>query len=211
MKLRTPRATKVLGSLGLLVLLAASWLLVLGPETAELSETRAQIQETRDQNDALRLELAALQRQADQLGQVRRRAAALAGMFPPTADQPGLFKAINAAAVDAGIGPDGVTTLAPNPPVIGADPAAGVQPVAPAEGEQLARQLVTVSLEGSYDQTQRLLANLEGMGRAYLITSVSLSGGAAEGYSTTVTGEMFVMAPPPDPADVAPPGTTPAG
>lgn len=210
MKLNTPMGTKVVGGLVLLLLAGLGWMFVVGPETEKLSAVRLEIESTRDQNDVLRLQLVTLEKQREQLGSTRRTAAALADKFPPTADQPGLFEAVTAAAVDAGIGAKGVTTLAPTPPVIGGvDPATGVQLADPA-GAQLARQSVSVSVEGSYAQTERLLENLERMPRAYLINSVTLGGGATEGaYTTTVVGDMFVMPPVADPGDVAP--ADPAG
>ncbi len=51
---------------------------------------------------------------------------------------------------------------------------------------------------GDFDQTVRFLKNLEHMDRAYLVTSVSLTG--QEGtYTTTVLGSMFVIQPVPEP------------
>ena len=65
---------------------------------------------------------------------------------------------------------------------------------------ELARQTVTVSVTGGYAETQDLLENLEEMPRAYLVSSVTLSGGAEEGgFTTTITGDMFVMPPAQDP------------
>ena len=130
----------------------------------------------RAQNDALAVQLSQLQEQQAELRKTRAVAAELAAKFPPTADQPGLFEQVTAAAVDAGIGPDGVTTLAPTPPMIGSA-TGGVTADQPAVGSgTLATQTVTVSVTGTYDQTQRLLENLEQMQRAYLITSVALAG-----------------------------------
>jgi Tfp pilus assembly protein PilO len=200
MNLASPVATKVVGGLALLLLAGLGWMFVVGPETTRLSEVRAGIMDTRAQNDTLRLQLATLERQRQELGATRRTAHALAERFPPTADQPGLFEAVTAAAVDAGIGAKGVTTLAPTPPTIGAaDPATGVQ-LEQTTGAQLARQTVSVSVEGTYEQTRRLVENLEQMRRAYLIDAVTLSSGATTGsYTTTVTGAMFLMPPVPVP------------
>ena len=198
MNLATPAATKIVGGISMLVIAALGWTFVVGPETTALSDVRTEIVNTRDQNDVLALQLVTLKKQAEQLGETRSVARALAGKFPPTADQPGMFESVTASAVEAGIGPKGVTTLAPTPPVIGgADPATGVQ--LDSGGSQLARQSVAVSITGSYAQTQRLLENLEQMSRAYLITSVTLGGGGETGYTTTVTGDMFVMPPVPAP------------
>jgi Tfp pilus assembly protein PilO len=200
--LRTPGATKILGALVLLLVAALGWLLVVGPETSALADARSQIQSTRDQNQGLAAQLSALEAQRKELGPTRRAAKKLAEKFPPTADQPGLFEAVTAAAVDAGIGADGATTLAPSPPQVGgADAATGAVGAGPATGGNLANQTVTVSITGGYDQTEQLLENLEQMPRAYLITGVTLGGGDG-GYTTTVTGEMFVMPPVTDPGNL---------
>ena len=201
MNLRTPGATKIVGALVLLVVAALSWLLVVGPETSSLAEARAQIQSTRDQNQVLATQLHALEAQRKQLGPTRKVARAMARKFPPTADQPGMFEEVTAAAVDAGIGADGVTTLAPSAPQVGGtDPATGVG-ATPATGGTLASQLVTVSITGGYDQTVELLQNLERMPRAYLIDGVTIAGGDS-GYTTSITGQMFVMPPVTDPGDL---------
>ncbi|HYF72587.1 MAG TPA: hypothetical protein VD864_07185, partial [Nocardioides sp.] len=113
MDLGTPGATKVVGSLAMAVVAGLGWLVAVGPETDALSEAREQVTATRDQNSVLTAQLATLERQRDGLSATRRDARRLAALFPPTADQPGLFEAVTAAAVDAGIGPQGVTTLTP--------------------------------------------------------------------------------------------------
>ena len=208
MDLGTPVATKVVGAVGLLAVAGLGWTVGIGPETGRLSDAREQVTTIQDQNAVLATQLAGLVKQQENLGETRRTARELAAKFPPTADQPGLFKVVTAAAVDAGIGAKGVTTLTPTPPVVGsADDPAGAStdagaadPAATAGGDQLARQTVTVSVTGSYDQTQQLLVNLEHMKRAYLITSVALAGDATNGeFTTTITGDMFVMPPVKDP------------
>ena len=199
MNLRTPGATKILGALGLACTAGAGWLLVLGPTTTALAEVHEQIEASRSQNRVLAAQLLRLQEQAANLEDTRETAEALATKFPATADQPGLFKQITDAATDAGIGPKHVTALTPTPPAVGPmDAGEGVQPTAPTNN--LARQTVTVSVEGDFAATQELLEHLEQIPRAYLITSVTLGGGASAGrYSTTITGDMFVMPPAPEP------------
>lgn len=203
MDLSSPAATKVIGAISLLVVAAAGWTLVVGPETSALSDRREAIETTRDQNTQLAAQVAVLEKQREELGATRRAAAALAEKFPPTADQPGVFEEVTAAAVEAGIGADGVTALVPTPPMIGAtsDPAApAAATTATPTGGLLARQTVTVSVTGTYDQTQRLLENLENMRRAYLVSTVSVAGDPETGtYTTTVGGDMFVMPPVADP------------
>jgi Tfp pilus assembly protein PilO len=204
MDLNTPNASKVVGSLGLLAVAALGWTLVVGPETTSLSDTRAEVDAARQQNAALLVQLSDLEQQQDELKKTRKAAEELATKFPPTADQPGLFEQVTEAAVDAGIGPNGVTTLAPTPPVIGSE-SGGVSADQPAAGSgTLASQDVSIAVTGSYDQTLRLLENLEHMPRAYLITSVALSGSGtddAADLTTTIAGHMFVMPPTADPGD----------
>ncbi|GAA2141947.1 hypothetical protein GCM10009844_12700 [Nocardioides koreensis] len=201
MDLNTPTASKAVGGLSLLAVAGLSWVLVLGPETSTLADTRLQIESARDQNQVLTAQLSTLKSQSEKLGEMRHKARALAKRFPPTADQPGLFREVTDAAVDAGIGPNGVTTLAPTAPVIGGtDGAVTADPPAAGSG-MLASQTVSVSITGTYEQTKQLLENLEHMPRAYLITSVTLGGGGdTDSYTTTIAGEMFVMPPiePPD-------------
>jgi len=200
MDLNTPNASKVVGGLSLLAIAGLSWVLVLGPETSTLADTRLQVDSARQQNQVLTQQLSQLEAQRDKLGEMRQTARRLAEQFPPTADQPGLFREVTDAAVDAGIGPNGVTTLAPTAPVIGsADGAVTADPPAAGSG-QLASQTVSVSITGTYEQTRQLLVNLEHMPRAYLITSVTLGGGGdTDSYTTTIAGEMFVMPPIEDP------------
>jgi Tfp pilus assembly protein PilO len=186
-----------------MVLVAASgWLLLLGPETAALSDVHSQTTSAAEQNDVLRLQLVELQMQEKELEQIREDAAALAVMFPATADQPGLFQAVTAAVTDAGIPTEGLTALTPTPPAVGAvDAATGVALPDQAAVPGLARQTVTVAVVGTYEETRLLLGNLEQMPRAYLVTSLTVTAsstdetGAATGgeFTTTILGEMFVM------------------
>jgi hypothetical protein len=207
MNLRTPAATKVIGSLTLLLIIAVGWLVVVAPETDELGAVRVQITDAGEQNVLLAQQLFTLRLQAKDLDSTRATANALAAKFPPTADQPGVFEQVTTAALAAGIGSKAITALTPTPPAIGAiDPLTGVAPVGEGD-ESLARQTVTLTVEGDYTATQDLLANLEDIPRAFLIDSVTLTTGEVTpadlgiSFTTTITGDMFVMPPAPDPAD----------
>lgn len=200
MRTTTPRATKLLGAGGLLLTGVLGWVLVVGPQVSALAAVRLEIEDTSAQNEVLDTQLASLQQQSLSLGETRHTALELAAKFPPTADLPELFRIVTAAAVDAGIGPRGVTTLAPTAPVMsGTDPVTGL-PLAEAGESKLARQTVLVSVTGTYAQTRQLLDNLEQLTRAYLITSITLTVGENAGiFQTAITGDMFVMPPPASP------------
>lgn len=194
MRLRSPGGTKVVGALALLVVAALGWLLVVGPKTAALTEVRTQTVDAVAQTEGLRQQLVVLREQQEQLPRIRSASAGLTTKFPATADQPGLFEAVSAAVSDAGIPVKNLTALTPSPPVIGSgDETAGVP--LPTEGAvaTLATQSVTVSVNSTYDQTRMLLANLEQMPRAYLVTSLTVTAAEGAGFSTTIIGDMFVM------------------
>lgn len=213
MSLGTPTGTKVAGAIGLVVVAALGWVLAVGPQTARLSEVHEEITTVQDQNLLLAGQLNVLRQQQEELAATRRTARQLAAKFPATADQPGLFREVTLAAELAGIGADGVTTLAPTPPQVGAAEGAAAEGAATegaaTEGAaeqaaeaapQLARQTVTVTVTGTYDETQQLLERLEQMPRAYLVTAVTLAVDSSSGsFVTTVTGDMFVMPPVKDP------------
>lgn len=195
MNLRSPAGTKILGALALILVAALGWLLVLGPAIGELDEVHTQTSDARAQRDVLNQQLTLLREQEQTLPQTRADSAALSVKFPATADQPGLFETVSAAVADAGIPAENLTALTPTPPVIGTgDESAGVAlPAEEAQGN-LATQTVTVSVESTYDEARQLLANLETMPRAYLVTSLTVTAGEGPGqFSTTIVGDMFVM------------------
>ena len=197
MNARSSGATKLLGALALVLLAGVGWLPLLSPQTSALAEVHTQIETTRNQNDALRQQVIVLQRQQGQLQDIQATAEALAANFPPTADQPELFRAVTAAAKAAGIPAKRITTLIPTPPVVGSgDPADAVKLPQAAKTADLAVQNVSLTVEGSYAEMRKLIKNLERMPRAYLITSLTLSAGTTPGkFSTTIAGKMFVMPP----------------
>lgn len=210
----TPTATRALGVIGLLVLVAVSWMFVLGPAVASLGAAGEKRETTEDLNLSMATQLASLQSLADDVPAMRRAASKLMDVVPPTADQPGFFRAVTAAAEDAGIRAAALTSVSPGVPVLpeappppapepapaGSDEDVIVAPVVPAPDPttQLAVQEVGINVQGTYDELRRLLANLETMQRALLLSSVDLSADA-EALTMTVTGSSFVASPLGDP------------
>jgi Tfp pilus assembly protein PilO len=202
MKRRPTTTTKILGGVVMLGIAAAGWALVLSPQTSELADVRGQIEATREQNHTLQQKLSKLEAQRKALPATRATAGALATLFPPTAAQPNLFKAVTAAAVQAGIPQNDVTELTAEAPLPGT---AGSADTAQLPGEStdtdLAAQTVKITVQGNYQQILRLTENLEEQSRAYLVSSLELGVGADQGiYTATVTGQMFVMPAAPDPS-----------
>jgi Tfp pilus assembly protein PilO len=197
--LDSPRATLVAGVLGLLVAAAASWLLLVGPATDALAETRTEHADTVDANRLLAVRLHAAEKQRDELPTTVAAADELTSLVPATADQPAFFALVDAAAEAAGIDPDDVTALSPPAPVTAAELTEddGQAAAAPVE---LALQTVTVSVEASYDQVQRLLDELEALDRALLVQDVALST-LDDTTTAQLVGTTFV-APPLEAPDV---------
>lgn len=206
MNFRSVAATKTIGGASLVLVTAVGWLALIGPSTSTLAEKQEQTESASSQNQVLQVQLVKLQDQAVGLAATRRTAAALSTRFPPTADQPGLFTQVTTAASDAGILPKDVTALTPGPPTVASSAEtpgeAADTPTGGSDG--VARQTVTVSVQAPYDATQDLLARLEQLPRAFLVSSVAVAAGTSSTtYTTTVTGDMFVMPPTGDVAQVA--------
>ena len=197
MNLQSTAATKLVGGASLLLVSAVGWLGLLGPSTSTLADMQEQTAAASAQNQVLQTQLLLLQEQAVSLAATRRTAGALSARFPPTADQPGLFTAVTTAASDAGILPRNVKAVTPSPPTVASTGTSGDGEEAPSGGSDgLARQTLTVTVEATYDATRQLLARLEQMPRAFLVASVAVAAGTSPTtYTSTVTGDMFVMPP----------------
>lgn len=205
MNLKSAPATILLGVLGLLVLAGLGWVGLIGPALSDRSATDDARAQAQDANQAMRLELARLRQQADDLPTTDALAADLDTMFPATADQPGFFEQVSDIATQAGVGPRDVTVLSPGVPVIlESDPAAAAATgtTAPEAGtapsvsaSDLAIQEVTIGVNGSYDQLVEVLDGIEKMPRAFLVGSIDLAADDTRGMTLTVVGSTFVAPP----------------
>ena len=207
MNLRSVTGTRLIGIAAIAVVALASWLLLISPVLDKTSAAKDATSMAEDRNRLMSTQVAALKRQREDLPVYERTAAGLARLFPPTADQPGFFAAVVAAAGRAGIASDNVTTLSPSAPqLLGPDGQPLSADALAAQGDDeprtdVAQQSVAVSAEGSYDQIQRLLAALEQMDRAFVVSSLSVErGGDGEGdtpatLTVSITGSTYVAAP----------------
>ena len=207
MNLRSVTGTRLIGIAAIAVVALASWLLLISPVLDKTSAAKDATSMAEDRNRLMTTQVAALKRQREDLPVYERTAAGLARLFPPTADQPGFFAAVVAAAGRAGIASDNVTTLSPSAPqLLGPDGQPLSADALAAQGDDaprtdVAQQSVAVSAEGSYDQIQRLLAALDQMDRAFVVSSLSVErGGDGEGdtpatLTVSITGSTYVAAP----------------
>jgi hypothetical protein len=130
----------------------------------------------------------------------------LATKFPPTADQPTLFRQIGLAAKKAGITENNVTSLGPAAPILGGAAVGAKLPGAGAGAkgtDNLATMAVSFNATGSFTQMVAMLTNLEDLPRSFLITQVNLASADKAKFTIAVQGNMFVYRAVPDP-DVKP-------
>lgn len=209
MNLRTAPATIALGTGGLLLLVALSWVFVLSPKLGALADTSEQSTALQDSNLSMTVQLAGLRELADDVAKMQQKGDALALVIPATANQPGFFRAVTTAAQNAGLPASALTSVSPGVPVLPVAPApavveegAAAVPAAAPE-PQVAVQEISINIDGSYDQLATFLDNLESMDRALLVQSIDLSANE-ESLSLTVSGATFVA-----PPLGAPPSQTP--
>lgn len=201
MNLKSAPATILLGSLGMLLLVAIAWVGLIGPALDDRSAAAESRTESLDRTQAMRLQLATLRKQAEDLPTTDELAADLDTVFPATADQPGFFAQVSVITDRTGISPEDVTLLSPGvPTVAGADPNATPDPAAAAAAaasvSSVAVQSVTVAVTGDYYQMTEVLRGLEQMPRAFLVSSIDLSADQESGSMTlNVVGSTFVAPP----------------
>jgi Tfp pilus assembly protein PilO len=182
------------------VLVAATWLLLIGPrrgEAARLREERVSVQAS---NDNLRLQIAQLKAQFAQLSTKQAELASVQQQLPPTAEIPALVRNLNAIAGTAGVRLDSLTPGAASFVNTAAAPVgtAGGQPAAPKPG--LVSIPVAVVVTGDYFQAALFLRKLQTqLHRGFLINSLAVkpgdsgSGTTSGTVSMTLNGEIFVL------------------
>lgn len=205
------RKTGLIGTGVLAGLLVASWMFVLSPRSEAVAAANEKVEVAAAANDALRNTIETRRAQQAKLPELRKVEKALAGRFPPSAEQAKMFKMVTAAGGQAGLAPSAISNLTVNPPVSGT---AGVATSARLPGVsgpvgEIASQQVSLDVAGSEAQIRKLVANLEQLPRAFQVTTVSFSNALAteEVPATTtasITGEMFVMPELADPTANAP-------
>lgn len=199
------KQTYLIGGAIILVLVLVSWFFLVSPRMAQADEIGVQRAQVADVNAKAQVEIAKLTTMKAGLGNERKRAAALAVKFPPTADQPVLFRQIVAAAVKAGIPEKNVTSLGPAAPVLGGAtdgaklPAAGTKTTGAAGAANLATMAVSFNAKGTYPQMIKMLTNLQDLPRSFLITQVNLSSPPKGESTLEVQGNMYMYKAIPDP------------
>lgn len=200
----------IVGVLLALVLTLGWWLLLYSPASQRQADVEAATAGFRQQQSALRGQIASLRAIEAEEVEIRTALARLEEYIPVGTAQPTTIRQLQRAADRSGVELSSVTFGTPEVPVAAAD-------VAPTDtgdpGTTLANVPLTILLEGGYFQVVDFLRRVEvNVPRAVLMTGVDLAEGAAEGFPTlaaTLTGQIFAIVPADDLDEVAPGGQAP--
>jgi Tfp pilus assembly protein PilO len=168
----------------IVLLLAASWFLLISPQRTQAAELSAQADGVVAENQSLQTQIATLQAQQKQLPKWQAQLADLQTQLPPSPALPGLIRELSDLAKAAGVE---LTALTPTTPVtIGGVAVASTTPGAPVglQPGTLAGMDVQLTVSGGYFEIQQFVNNLERMKRVMLVTGLNV---AAEDTTTTTT------------------------
>jgi Tfp pilus assembly protein PilO len=190
---------------GVLIMSAAAWFLLIAPKHDEAAATEQLVAEQRTTNQALATELEVLEDKAAQLPTKRAALDEVTAKIPTGPDLPTLVRALTAAAESSGVelvsvtpgapaAPTGQTPVAPVAPAT-ADPtaaaaapaAAGAAPAAPAAGAPAAGATagalmaipITITAVGDYFDVAQFVRELEELPRAMRISGLTLAPGTS--------------------------------
>lgn len=181
----------------LLVLLAAAllWLFILSPRLSEATKVAQQSADLDLANLTLQRQYKDASEQVAKAPEAAAQAQLLFARMPQTAELPAVLDQITAAAVDAGIPANDVTSLTTGIPV----PVAAGGAEGESAGIQLAKMDVGMSANAAPDTALAFMDNLQALDRAMLLTSTNASGANLFGPTTgdlqslQVAGSMFVL------------------
>jgi Tfp pilus assembly protein PilO len=203
--------------LGVLVVLAAGWLLVISPKRKDAADIDAQTAAQDTANASLQTSLKVLKEQARNEPAQEAKLAAVAAKIPDNPALPTLIRTLDRAGASTGVE---LVTLSPGVPVSVAVAAAPAVPVVPVAGA--ARTAVTrvgpaaaasagsltsipvaLTITGSYFQAVEFVDELETLTRAFKVSGLSIAKAVTDSptgktstdqLGFTVTGTIYMAA-----------------
>jgi len=166
-----------LAVLGVVVVLAAGWFLLVSPKRSEAADIALQTSEKQTSNQALQTKLALLKSQAKGLPAQQAKLSVVAAKIPDNPALPALIRALDAAAASADVE---LVSLAPSAPaaVTAAAPAAPVAAGAAAPASTGLQQIaLNVNVVGGYFQVEQFLDRVENLTRAFKVNGFALAPG----------------------------------
>ncbi|MEW1957547.1 hypothetical protein [Kineococcus sp. NPDC059986] len=176
-----------------LLVLAAGWLLVLGPQRASAADAMTQRNAVKAQNATLALQNQTLKAQFANLDTRRARLAEIRATMPDDSQLPALLRQLQASATSAGTTLTEFTSGAPT--LWGSDGAVAAAPAAASKAPAVVQVPVTLSTTASFASTELYVKQLQSDStRFFLIDSVKLSQADAGSVLATIEGKVFVFA-----------------
>jgi hypothetical protein len=185
--------------LGVIAVAAVAWFAVLSPRLATVSALQEQVTQMQTANLSLRNQYNQALDQAEAAPEAAAEAQVLFARMPQTAELPAILEQITAAATDAGIPANAVTTLTTGIPTPVGE--RGEAPAGTTAAINLATMEIGVTAQGTRPQVLAFLDNLQALDRSLLVTStidsaitqVDGQGGGPDQESMQVGGRMFVL------------------
>ncbi len=151
------------------LLLAASWFLLISPRRADAADVRTQVTATDNQAGDLRIKLAQLKAEFADLPAQKAKLKAIKQQLPPTADIPAFVRSMQSIAAQSGVSLDSITP--------GAPALLGNTPGNTASGPgSLVGIPMTITISGEYFETVLFLKQVQTkLQRSYLINGLALT------------------------------------
>jgi Tfp pilus assembly protein PilO len=208
----------LLTALGSVAVLALGYFLLVTPKANKAAGLKTDTQAQVQANEKLKRDIAQLTKQSKDKPKLQGALEDFATKIPNNPALPALVRSLSDAADNSGVE---LVAVSPATPVLApaAVPAAGTSgtvtaaAAAPA-GLALAHIPVTVSVKGTYSQVSQFLAEIEGLSRAFLVSTVAVTPYQPSGSSATtvqtdqltaaLTGRLFMTTTVAPPVPVAP-------
>lgn len=180
-------AVAVAAAIGLIAFAGIIWVAVLSPRLSETTALDSQAADLQLAQLSLLRKERDLQDLARELPSAAQQAQKVFARMPQSAQQPRLLRQLTQAATDAGIDARKVTAINTEVPT-------AIEGAGGNSGVALATMTVTMTVAGTQEEVQAFLANLEGLERSLLITSVNLDQTVeTREWTMSVTGTLFVL------------------
>jgi type IV pilus assembly PilO-like protein len=166
------------------VLLAATWFLLISPRRAEASDLGEQAAAASNEALMLQQQLARLKEQYAGLAEEKARLKAIQAQLPPDADVAALLRDLQDLATTAGVSLD---SIAPGlPAVLGADGSTGPSAGATAGAGSVVRVPLEITVSGQYFEDSLYLKYLQTrMTRSILISGLTTAPSSTAGTTST--------------------------
>ncbi len=189
------------------LLVLASYFLLISPKRAQASDLRAQAQTQRQANDQLKLDIAQLKVEHATLPARQAELAVIQQQLPSSPNLPSLIRSLTSIAGESGVTLNSIAPAAPQAVTMTPSATGTATATTAAAPQGLTEIPVTIIVQGDYASSELFLQKVQTqMRRAFLVQSLvdrhgeqrPTTGAAAPApgtTSTTLTGDVFVLQP----------------